>query len=176
MWQRFRYRVWQLGQIMRARPLPPAAHREIAVILSPAEQSLFYQFSRSDQGHSYRVMRLLQLRGEENQALLAAALLHDIGKTRVTLHWWERVVIVLAMVAGKDAAARWGQGEPYGWRKALVVKAQHPTWGAEMVQAIGGHPLTIRLIRYHQDVLAPDAAATPENNLLRSLQWADDQS
>lgn len=175
-WARIRYRLWQLGQNLTARPLSPHACAAIATLLSPAEQNLFYRFSHSDQRHSYRVLRLLQEQGHHDSALLAAALLHDIGKTQVTLHWWERVFIVVGVLAGSERYHRWGQGEPEGWRKSLVVRIHHPAWGADMAEAIGSDPLTVTLIRRHQEKLPPDAAATPENDLLRLLQWADDQS
>lgn len=175
-WARIKYRLWQLWQNVTARPLSDAARQHIATVLSPVEQQLFYQFSRSDQGHSYRVMQLLQAQGHQEPSLLAAALLHDIGKTRVSLYWWDRMFIVLAVLAGSERYQRWGQGEPRGWRKGIVVRIHHPDWGAEMTQAIGSEPLTVALIRRHQEKLPSDAAATLENHLLRLLQWADDQN
>ncbi len=176
MWSRIQYRVWQLWQIVTARPLSESLLQEITVALSPAELALFHRFSHSDQRHSYRVFCLLRETGHQEPELLAAALLHDVGKTQVTLHWWERVFIVLAMVAGKAQLAAWGRGEPTGWRKGLVVRAQHPAWGAAMAEAAGSCATTVYLIRHHQDVITPDAAAIPEKELLCALQWADDQS
>lgn len=176
MWSRVSYRLWQLGQMMVARPLSVTCQQDIATILSPPEQALFYQFSPSDQNHSYRVMQLVRTRRDDNRALLAAALLHDIGKTRVRLHWWDRVFIVVGMVMGKRVYTQWGQGQPSGWRKGIVVRINHPTWGADMAEAIGSEALTVTLVRRHQDMLPADAAATLENELLRLLQWADDQN
>ncbi len=176
MWSRVSYRLWQLGQMVVARPLSVACQQDIAAILSPPEQSLFYQFLPSDQNHSYRVMQLVRTRRDNNRALLAAALLHDIGKTRVRLHWWDRVFIVVGMVMGKRMYTQWGQGKPSGWRKGIVVRINHPAWGADMAEAISSDALTVALIRRHQDVLPADAAATLENELLRLLQWADDQN
>jgi len=161
---------------MVARPLVITVQQDIATILSPAEQTLFYQFSLSDQNHSYRVMQLVRTCRNDTKPLLAAALLHDIGKIRMRLHWWDRVFIVLAVVLGKRVYVRWGQGEPFGWRKGIVVRLNHPAWGAEMAEAIGSDPLTVALIRRHQDKLPGNAAATLENELLRLLQWADDQN
>lgn len=176
MWSRIQYRIWQFWQIVTAQPLPEYAQQEIVTILSPAEHLLFQRFSLSDQRHGYRVLCLLRDKGYQEQALLVAALLHDIGKTQVMLRWWERVFIVLAMLGGKKRLAIWGQGSPTGWRKGLVVKAQHPTWGADMAVLAGSCDTTVYLIRYHQEKIDLDAAATPENKLLQALQWADDQS
>lgn len=176
MWSRASYRLWQLGQMVIARPLSVLCQQDVATILSPPEQALFYQFSPSDQNHSYRVMQLVRTRRNDSKPLLAAALLHDIGKTQVRLHWWDRVFIVLGVVLGKRVYTRWGQGRPYGWRKGIVVRLNHPTWGAEMTEMIGSDPLTVALIRRHQDLLPENAAATLENELLRLLQWADDQN
>lgn len=176
MVQRIYYRLWQFWQIVRARPLSPSAHSHIATLLNPVEQTLFARFSPADQAHSYRVMRLLEQHGHNEPPLLAAALLHDIGKTQVHLSWWDRVIVVIGVLAGRTIYTRWGEGEAHGWRKGVVVRVHHPHWGAQMAEAAGSHPLTVTLIRRHQEKLSPDAAATHENNLLRLLQWADDQN
>jgi hypothetical protein len=173
--ERVGYRFWQLKQELMVRPLPPEAWREIQAILTMAEIQLFHCFSPSDQVHSYRVMRTLQAAGYHSPALLAAALLHDIGKTKVGLSLVDRVVIVLTQVFWPAQIAAWGQGGLRGWRRPFVVRAQHPNWGAEMAQAAGSLSLTVALIRRHQDNL-PDPAATEEDELLRCLQWADDQN
>jgi hypothetical protein len=44
-----------------------------------------------------------------------------------------------------------------------------------MVAAIGGDSLTVDLIRHHQDNLG-ETADSPEERLLRLLQWADNQN
>jgi hypothetical protein len=167
--------VGQFWRVWRARPLPDAAWAKITAVLTEQEAALFNQFSLSDQQHSYQVLCTLQSAGENQPNLLAAALLHDVGKTRAPLSIWERSLIVLAekFVPGKTAV--WGQGEPQGWRRPFVVKAQHPAWGADMAQAAGSHPLTIELIRRHQETL-PETAVNESDQLLRRLQWADNQN
>jgi len=79
---------------------------------------------------------------------------------------------------------RWGQ-EGDGrletaawWRKAFVVAAQHPQWGAEMAAAVGASSLAATLIRRHQEKLASPVRReiTREETLLQILQSVDDLS
>lgn len=172
----------------RTRPLPDAARRAVTAVLSPEEIVLFDQFSLSDQQHSYQVMQMLQAAGHTHPDLLAAALLHDVGKTRRPLSIWQRSLIVLVQAFWPGKAAVWGQGDSDGWQRPFVVKAQHPAWGADMARQAGSRPLTIELICRHQDplpetpALSADAtsvvevAVTEADQLLRLLQWADDQN
>jgi hypothetical protein len=169
------YRVGQFWQMWRARPLPDDAREAITAVLTPAEMALFDQFSLSDQQHSCRVMHLLTTAGHTQPDLLTAALLHDVGKTRAPLSIWERSLIVLAQAFLPARVTAWGQGDAGGWQRPFVVKAQHPAWGADMARAAGSSLLAIELIRRHQDPL-PETAVTEADQLLRLLQWADDQS
>lgn len=169
------YRLWQFWQIVTAVPLEPAARDEVAAVLSPAELSLFEQFARNDQWHSYRVMKMLQEAGHKERPLLVAALLHDVGKTRLPLSIWERSLIVLASILLPGQTNVWGQGEAVGWKRPFVVKKQHPTWSAQMASAAGSHPQAVALMHRHQDTIAPNDQSE-EARLLRLLQWADDQN
>jgi hypothetical protein len=170
-----RYRLWQFWQIITAVPLEPFAREEVAAILSPSELSLFDRFALNDQWHSYRVMKMLQAAGHNESPLLVAALLHDIGKTKLPLSIWERSLIVLASILMPRQTAVWGQGEAVGWKRPFAVKVQHPIWSAEMALAAGSQPQAIVLMRRHQDPISPDDTSE-EAKLLRLLQWADDQN
>ncbi|MCB0007628.1 MAG: HD domain-containing protein [Anaerolineales bacterium] len=173
-WDRLVYRLRQFGAELNARPLPDAALGEVRELLSPAEYALFQRFSLSDQNHSYAVMTTLRGAGHDDRELLQAALLHDIGKTRLPIHIWDRVVIVMGQALAPAQVGRWGEGEPAGWRRPFVIKEKHPAWGAEMAAAAGSSARLIALINHHQDrpetVTPAELAAT-----LRQLQWADDQ-
>jgi hypothetical protein len=170
-----RYRLWQFWQIVTAVPLESAARDEVAAILSPSELSLFDRFALNDQWHSYRVMSLLQDAGHDQPQLLVAALLHDVGKTKLPLSIWERSLIVLASLLLPRQTAVWGQGEAVGWKRPFVVKMQHPIWSAQMAAAAGSHPQAIALIQRHQDAIDPNDQSE-EAKLLSLLQWADDQN
>jgi putative nucleotidyltransferase with HDIG domain len=171
----FRYRLWQFWQIVTAVPLEPTARAEIALILSVNELALFERFALNDQWHSYRVMKLLREAGHDQPALLVAALLHDVGKTKQPLSIWERSLIVLASLLLPRQTAVWGQGEAVGWKRPFAVKVQHPAWSAKMAAAAGSDSRAIRLIQRHQAPIVPDDQSE-EAQLLRLLQWADDQN
>lgn len=169
------YRVWQFWKVVTARPLDSKAEAEIRTILSQQQRRLFGRFSASEQQHSYRVYETLRKTGQDNPDLLAAALLHDIGKTRFSRPWWHRpaVVLVQAILPGK--AAEWAMSDGKYFARPFVVKANHAEWGATEVEKADSSPTTIALIRYHHH---PQTAVQDPNlaNLLALLQWADDNS
>lgn len=171
---RLPYRLRQLGNNLAAGPLPAAAHDEIAGLLSEPERGLFARYCLADQWHALRILHMLRDAGYNHPDLLAAALLHDVGKTRYPLSVWDRTVIVVGQALFGRRTERWGNAEPTGWRRPFVVRAQHPAWGAEMAAAVGSRPGVVALIRRHQDKVAHEAGE--EDNLLRQLQWADDQN
>src|SRR4030043_432450 len=71
-----------------------AAERQvIADNLTPTQQRLFWAMMVEDQRHSLDVFYTLQRRGCQDQDLLLAALLHDVGKGDVRL--WQRGLYVL---------------------------------------------------------------------------------
>lgn len=168
------YRVQQFWQALFARPTRPGIERARQV-LSPPLMALFEAQQASQQAHCLRILEMLQASGAEHPDLLAAALLHDIGKNRYSLRVWERVLIVLVQALLPGRMQAWGQGEAAGWRRAFVVAARHPAWGAEMAQAAGCTPLTMALIRRHQETL-PEPPLTLEDQLLLKLQQYDDRN
>lgn len=170
-----RYRVWQLWQALRCDPLTVETWAEVQRVLTPAEAELFARLPANDQWYSLRVLQLLQKAGHHEPALLKAALLHDVGKTHLNVTLVDRVVAVLGGLLWPGRTAVWGDGDGRGWQRPFVVSAQHPAWGAKMATNVGSDPLTIALIRRHQEkVLAAEDSC--EERLLRALQWADNQS
>jgi hypothetical protein len=155
-----------------------------ATVLNPSQLKLFRQMQKSEQTHSLRVLKELRNQGEENIDLQIAALLHDVGKIKLPLRIWERVLIVIGKVFCPDCVKRWGKVdgdeslEDLGWRKAFVVAEQHPVWGADLVSQSGGSDLTVSLIARHQERLPIDGGImnTMEDRLLFKLQAVDNQS
>lgn len=163
------HRVWQFLQALTARPLTVTEQQEVAAILSPAQQALFWQMSATDQRHSLNVVRTLVAMGVTAPDLLVAGLLHDVGKSRHRLYLWERVMVVVIRAFGPSAASRWGDEHANGWRRPFVIYQHHPYWGAEMALTAGCSPLTVDLIRDHHD----RDGAQADSRLLRVLQQAD---
>lgn len=168
-----RYRVQQFWQAVKAKPLTSAQWAVVDEVLHDGERPLFRQFTMSDQQHSYAVWQTLMAAGHTHPALQKAALLHDIGKTRVNWYLWDRVLVVLGEKIVPQQSQRWGQQSLTWWRKPFVVRAQHALWGAQMAEQVGSDPLTVELIKRHQDSLLPPYN-NEEDRLLAHLQWADD--
>jgi hypothetical protein len=156
-----------------ARDLEPARS-----VLTPAQLALFTRMQSSEQAHAASVYRQLAAQGETSPDLLAAALLHDAGKSLSPLRLWERVLIVLARAVIPAQARRWGECSGYeirGWRRAFVVAEQHPAWGARLAAEAGASACTVALIRMHQEPAAAGLEAEIER-LLRKLQSVDDHN
>ncbi|MBX3082391.1 MAG: HD domain-containing protein [Anaerolineae bacterium] len=165
---RFRQGIYAL--FAWARPVDDAP---AVATLPPNLLTLFYQMSRREQQHALEVLATLRANGATHPALLQAGLLHDLGKLRAPFYVWERVMVVLTEAAVPELAHAWGAGEPRGWRRPFVIRRQHAAWSAELVAAAGGDPLTVELIRRHQDKLI-GAPHTEADHLLLALQAADD--
>lgn len=169
------YRAVQFWQLLTSQPLSQEAWLEIEGILSPSEADLFRKHTLADRRHSYRTMRLLRESGHDHRPLLAAALLHDIGKTSHRPGIWERVVGTVVEALCPRCILNWGVGPARGWRRPFVIRARHAEWGASLAQEAGSSPLTVKLIRYHQDK-GLQMEEERETRSLQLLQWADDQT
>jgi hypothetical protein len=127
---------------------------------------------RYDRRHGLAVLRTLQAQGHDEADLLAAALLHDAGKTagaRGGVRLWHRVASVLLRTFTPGLLARLGQDRPGSWRHPFFVQEQHAAIGAELARAAGCSARTVTIIRCHED--APDAGDDP---LLAALRAADE--
>ncbi|MGD2040823.1 MAG: HDIG domain-containing protein [Anaerolineae bacterium] len=135
---------------------------------------LFEAMPRYDQRHALSVLRLLREQGHTQPDLMAAALLHDVGKTRApqgSLHLWHRVATVLMRSLSPRLVEQVGRDEPGSWRQPFFVQENHAALGAELARQVGCTPRTVELIRYHEDALA--GSNVP---LLAELQAADAES
>ncbi len=197
-----RYRVGQFLRALAARVSEEEVEQAIR-ILTPEARALFRCQAVQDQRHALVVYHALRQAGHTNPQLLAAALLHDVGKAAARLPAWQRAVIVLLEHFAPCLLARLSQGEPRGralslpkepalslpkepalpapsvvegslpkgWSRPFVVHARHPEAGSRWAQEAGCTPLTIALIRRHQDGLS--GRQTEEDQLLAALQAAD---
>lgn len=132
---------------------------------------LFRAIPRYDQQHAQRVFRTLQEQGYTDAELMAAALLHDVGKTAVrsgSLRLWHRVVVVLIRAVEPDLLQRLGAGEARGWRRPFYVQQHHATLGARLAREAGCSDRTVELIGLHEDPPSPS-----DDPLLAALKAAD---
>jgi len=160
------YRVRQFCQTLCA-PLRQADVAYAAEHLSPGLLRLFQKMTQAEQQHGITLSRALEAQGHTAPDLLAAALLHDVGKTRYPPRLWERVLVVLGEHFAPRRAAAWGVGTPRGLRRGFVIRQQHATWGADLAEGAGASPRVVALIRQHHDVPAGDRE-------LAALQAADE--
>jgi len=165
------YRVRQFASALLAR-VSPDDLREADEVLPSDAQKLFRRMSVSDQRHSLNVMRTLRRQGHTEPDALAAALLHDAGKSATRLYPWHRAIIVLSTRFAPSVLAWLTRGEPRGWRRPFVIHRQHTEIGAEWAAQAGCSPLTVSLIRRHQEPLRR-APQDEEERLLVALQRAD---
>src|SRR6266568_3000152 len=92
----YSYRLGQVRQQLGfVAPLAAGEYGEVSQWLPAAALALFKTMSPADQRHSLRVCRGLQAHGCRDRDMLAAALLHDVGKAGGRVPFWTRPVIVL---------------------------------------------------------------------------------
>lgn len=174
------YRVRQFARAAGAWMRPGAGGRDrpgqemLGRYLSPPSLALFRAMPRYDRAHALAVFDTLRRAGHSDPDLLAAALLHDVGKTVHTegrLRLWHRVAAVLMRAFRPGLLEHIGQDRPEGWRRPFVVQVQHAELGAGLARDAGCSPRTIALILHHED--PADAADDP---LLAALQAADSRN
>jgi hypothetical protein len=103
-----------------------------------------------DRRHSAAVAREVERRlgHEASSPVLAAALLHDVGKIDAGLRTWGRVVATMsAAVAGPDTARLWIRSSGFTRRVGLYL--HHPEIGADLLEMAGSDPLTVAWAEEH---------------------------
>ena len=155
------YRLWQVRQQLGfAPPLTSEERLEVARWLPASALPLFESMSHADQRHSLRVCQGLQARGCSDKEMLAAALLHDVGKAEGRVPFWTRPVIVLGkrcaprLLARLAVYPRAGQAR---WRRSLSNAWWHAEIGADMAAAAGLSERAVLYIRTHHQPNGPAA-------------------
>ncbi len=171
---RFAYRARQFWNAT-LRPEVHIKREAILPYLSPAQLILFRQMQPAEQAHAFHLLNRLIETGKNEPDLLAAALLHDVGKILLPLSIFDRILIVAGTHLFPKNAKRWGEAKPKGFRRPFVVAAQHAAWGADLVEQAGASSLTIELVRRHHERLPKEATSRSER-LLVELQNADEES
>jgi HD domain len=152
---------------------PPAADEAWAAhSLLPGEVALWRRMSGADRRHAVGVARraAVALGERASRPVVAAALLHDVGKIDSGLGAVARAVATVAAgVAGHDAARTWsGRRGPVGRAGRYLC---HDRIGADLLGAAGSDTLTVAWVREHH--LPPDRWSVPAD-VGAALKLADD--
>lgn len=166
------YRARQFFQAVGSWFQPRDTGEELARrYLSSGALDLYRAMARYDRQHGWRVTHSLLEKGQDDPELLAAALLHDAGKTVTQLgklRLWHRIAVVLMRAIQPDLVARLGRDDASGWRRAFFVQQHHGELGSELARQAGCSTQTVMLIRHHEDPHLPE-----DDLLLAALKAAD---
>jgi hypothetical protein len=151
---------------------PPAADDDWARSnLLPGEVELWNRMCNQDRRHSVGVARdtIELLGGETEREVVAAALLHDVGKVQSGLGTFHRVVAtVSAKLAGRDTAELWVRTS--GITRRIGLYLTHPQIGADLLEMAGSHELTSTWAREHH---LPSDQWTLPTDITAALNEAD---
>ncbi|MEL6982771.1 MAG: hypothetical protein AAFO29_10145 [Actinomycetota bacterium] len=145
------------------RPGPPAPADEAWAIdhLGTGELDLWHRMSNPDRRHAVGVARAVSAQwsdaitgqapgAEPPREVVAAALLHDVGKVDAGLRTPARVVAtVLWAVLDDQKADRWLATEPSDPRSRLARYRRHPEIGGRLLTEAGASPLTVAWAEEH---------------------------
>jgi hypothetical protein len=140
--------------------------------LSSTELDLWRSMNGPDRRHSVDVARRVQgsLGSEATPPVLAAALLHDVGKSVAGLRTYGRVIATLSGVfGGHEMAHHWASKR--GFTRKVGLYLMHDELGADMLQIAGSDELTVAWARQHH---WPTEMWTVPRRLADALKEADD--
>ncbi len=157
------YRLKQVRQQLGfVAPLSAGDYAEVMCHLPASALPLFRSMSAADQQHSLRVCRGLLARGCQDEDMLAAALLHDVGKAAGRVPFWTRPVIVLGKQLAPELLKRLvvyppmdGSASIPRWRRSLSYAWYHAEVGAELAASAGLSERAVLYIRTHHQPNGP---------------------
>ena len=154
------------------RPLAPADDRWARSQLTVGEQQLWDRLSAPDRKHAAGVARDVERRlgADAARPVLAAALLHDVGKLDSGLGTFGRVAATVIVGAlGRSRVTSWSDAA--GRRGRLGRYANHPQRGARLLAQAGADPLTVCWAAEHH---RPEHDWSVPSHIGRALRDADD--
>jgi HD domain len=159
---------------------PPAAdERWVQSQLLPGEWSLWRQMSGADRRHAVGVARrtVTELGGDApdevvRREVVAAALLHDVGKIESGFGTWARAGVTFAgMAAGREKLVAWSEQGHKGWRIRIGRYLRHDQVGADLLLRAGSDSFTVAWASEHH---LPPERWTIDTRLGDALKVADD--
>lgn len=153
------------------RPLAPDDHTWVRAHLLPGEVELWDRMPLADRKHAAGVAREVdRMIDGAPREVIAAALLHDVGKIDSGLGTFGRVLAtLLAAVLGRVRVVAWASGG--GLRGRLGRYMRHDVIGAEMLAGVGSDPLTSTWARQHH---LPAEQQSVDEEIAAVLTAADD--
>lgn len=142
--------------------------------LLPGELVLWARMKPADRRHAAGVARRVEvaLGDRAERPVLAAALLHDVGKIEAGFGPYRRVVATLSAAAVKrdpDVIRAWTRTT--GFTRKVGLYLQHPKLGGDLLGMAGSDPLTEAWAREHH---LPESEWTVPLDIGRALKDADD--
>jgi hypothetical protein len=155
--RRFRPIHWVGRAARSARPGPPNPKKiEWAdEHLTERERDLFAKMSNPDRRHAIGVashvaahLDELHLDDDRRRAVVAAALLHDVGKTSAGLRTYGRVVATLSgAVGGRTYAEHWQ--DTAGFTRRVGLYLRYPDLGAQLLMVAQSDPWVVAWAKEH---------------------------
>ncbi len=149
-----------------------AAEEWVEPLLLPAEHALWRRMPGPDRRHAAGVARDVEraLGDEASRPVMAAALLHDIGKLESRLGTYGRVVATLSgKLAGPEHARQWMKGK--GMTRRVGLYLLHDRLGGDLLEIAGSDALTVAWAREHH---RPESEWSVPPLVGRALKAADD--
>jgi hypothetical protein len=118
--------------------------------LSVDEQRLFARMRPGDRHHGIAVARAVEAHtdGTPERWVMAAALLHDVGKTVPDLGTYGRVVATLSgWVGGADMAEHWA--DTTGFTRKVGLYLMYPRLGADLLTMAASDERVVAWSREH---------------------------
>ena len=142
--------------------------------LLPGEEALWDRMKRADRRHAAGVARRVEVSlGEEaTRPVLAAALLHDVGKVESGFGPYRRTIATLSAAVVRhdpDIIRAWTRTTGFTRRVGLYL--QHPKLGGDLLGMAGSDSLTEQWARQHH---SPEEEWTIPPRIGHALKDADD--
>ena len=148
---------------LRPGPPPPADEAWARAFLLPSESALWSRMSKPDRRHCIAVARATSrvLGAAAERSVVAAALLHDVGKVKSGLGTLTRVgATVAGTLVGRDR-----------FHGRIGDYLHHDELGAHMLEVAGSDPLTVTWAREHH---LPPERWSLDPTVAAALKSADD--